>query len=54
LQKSVAGRKSGAGLAGNVVSPTRRRSWQQINRMLEFESAQKEKMSAEALGDAHR
>ena len=52
-QKPAAGRKSGAGLAANVVSPTRRRSWQQINRMLEFESAQKEKVHAEQLGDAH-
>jgi hypothetical protein len=53
LQKSATRRKSGAGVTGNVVSPTRRRSWQQINRMLEFECAQKEKTGAEPLGDAH-
>jgi hypothetical protein len=53
LQKSPAARKSAAALPAGVVSPTRRRSWQQINRMLEYESAQKEKPIAEPLGDAH-
>lgn len=30
-----------AGVAPNVAAPMRRRSWQQINRALEFESARK-------------
>jgi hypothetical protein len=31
----------GAGALSNVAAPMRRRSWQQINRALEFESARK-------------
>ncbi len=33
----------------HVAVPMRKRSWQQINRMLEFESAQKEKSAVDAL-----
>lgn len=33
--------KSSRSPAGHVAAPMRRRSWQQINRMLEFESARK-------------
>lgn len=33
----------------HVAVPMRKRSWQQINRMLEFESAQKDKSAVDAL-----
>jgi len=35
-----------------VAAPTRRRSWPQIHRLLEFESAQKEKPAADPLPPA--
>jgi hypothetical protein len=37
----------------HVAAPTRRRSWPQIHRLLEFESAQKEKPAADPLPPAH-
>jgi len=37
----------------HVAAPTRRRSWPQIHRLLEFESAQKEKPDADPLPPAH-
>ena len=37
----------------HVAAPTRRRSWPQIHRLLEFESAQKEKPAADPLPSAH-
>jgi len=36
----------------HVAAPTRRRSWPQIHRLLEFESAQKEKPAADPLPPA--
>jgi hypothetical protein len=39
-------------LAPHVAAPMRRRSWPQVNRKLEFESAQKEKPAAEPLPPA--
>jgi hypothetical protein len=36
----------------HVAAPTRRRSWPQIHRLLEFESAQKEKPAADLLPPA--
>jgi hypothetical protein len=38
----------------HVAAPTRRRSWPQIHRLLEFESAQKEKPAADPLPPAHQ
>jgi hypothetical protein len=38
----------------HVAAPTRRRSWPQIHRRLEFESAQKEKPDADPLPPAHQ
>ncbi len=38
----------------HVAAPTRRRSWPQIHRLLEFESAQKEKPVADPLPPAHQ
>jgi hypothetical protein len=38
----------------HVAAPMRRRSWPQINRLLEFESAQKEKPATEPLPPAHQ
>jgi hypothetical protein len=38
----------------HVAAPTRRRSWPQIHRLLEFESAQKEKPDADPLPPAHQ
>jgi hypothetical protein len=38
----------------HVTAPMRRRSWPQINRLLEFESAQKEKPTTEPLPPAHQ
>lgn len=38
----------------HVAAPTRRRSWPQIHRLLEFESAQKEKPAADPLPLAHQ
>ena len=40
--------------APHVAAPTRRRSWPQIHRLLEFESAQKEKPAADPLPPAHQ
>jgi len=37
----------------HVAAPTRRRSWPQIHRLLEFESAQKEKPATDPLPPAH-
>jgi hypothetical protein len=37
-----------------IAAPTRRRSWPQIHRLLEFESAQKEKPDADPLPPAHQ
>jgi len=37
----------------HVAAPTRRRSWPQIHRRLEFDSAQKEKPAADPLPPAH-
>ena len=37
----------------HVAAPTRHRSWPQIHRLLEFESAQKEKPTADPLPPAH-
>ena len=37
----------------HVAAPTRRRSWPQIHRLLEFESAQKEKPAPDPLPPAH-
>ncbi|MGH9746926.1 MAG: hypothetical protein ACRD59_12560 [Candidatus Acidiferrales bacterium] len=51
--KPATARNPGSVLAPNVIAPMRRRSWQQINRMLEFESATKEKVGAEPLPPAH-
>jgi predicted phage gp36 major capsid-like protein len=39
-------------LAPHAAAPMRRRSWPQVNRKLEFESAQKEKPAAEPLPPA--
>ena len=38
----------------HVAAPMRRRSWPQINRLLEFKSAQKEKPAADPLPPAHQ
>ncbi len=38
----------------HVAAPTRRRSWPQIHRLLEFESAQKEKPATDPLPPAHQ
>jgi hypothetical protein len=38
----------------HVAAPTRRRSWPQIHRLLEFESAQKEKPATDLLPPAHQ
>jgi len=38
----------------HVAGPTRRRSWPQIHRLLEFESAQKEKPATDPLPPAHQ
>jgi hypothetical protein len=38
----------------HVAAPTRRRSWPQIHRLLEFESVQKEKPAADPLPPAHQ
>jgi hypothetical protein len=38
----------------HVAAPTRRRSWPQIHRRLEFDSAQKEKPDADPLPPAHQ
>src|SRR3984957_11604924 len=38
----------------HAAAPTRRRSWPQIHRLLEFESAQKEKPAADPLPPAHQ
>ena len=38
----------------HVAAPTRRRSWPQIHRLLEFESAQKEKPATDPLAPAHQ
>jgi hypothetical protein len=43
-----------ANSALHVAPPMRRRSWPQINRLLEFESAQKEKPATEPLPPAHQ
>ncbi len=45
--------RSRANATPHVAAPTRRRSWPQIHRMLEFESAQKEKPAADPLPPAH-
>jgi uncharacterized coiled-coil protein SlyX len=44
--------RSRANLTPHVAAPTRRRSWPQIHRLLEFESAQKEKPAADPLPPA--
>src|SRR5277367_2409972 len=41
--------RSRANQTQHVAAPTRRRSWPQIHRLLEFESAQKEKTAADPL-----
>jgi hypothetical protein len=41
----------GSASAPHVAVPMRKRSWQQINRMLEFESARKDKPAADALAN---
>ena len=41
-------RRAGRQAGGPGASPMRRRSWQQINRMLEFESGRKKDAGAEA------
>jgi len=43
-----------ANSAPHVAAPMRRRSWPQINRLLEFESAQKEQPAADPLPPAHQ
>ena len=45
--------RSRANSTPHVAAPTRRRSWPQIHRLLEFESAQKEKPTADPLPPAH-
>jgi hypothetical protein len=45
--------RSRANPTPHVAAPTRRRSWPQIHRLLEFESAQKEKPAADPLPPAH-
>jgi hypothetical protein len=45
--------RSRANQTPHVAAPTRRRSWPQIHRLLEFESAQKEKPAADPLPPAH-
>ena len=44
--------RSRANPTPHVAAPTRRRSWPQIHRLLEFESAQKEKSAADPLPPA--
>lgn len=44
-QREGASKSNGAAVA-RLASPMRRRSWQQINRMLEFESAKKKSQEA--------
>jgi len=44
--------RSRANPTPHVAAPTRRRSWPQIHRLLEFESAQKEKPAADPLPPA--
>jgi len=44
--------RSRANATPHVAAPTRRRSWPQIHRLLEFESAQKEKPAADPLPPA--
>jgi hypothetical protein len=44
--------RSRANSTPHVAAPTRRRSWPQIHRLLEFESAQKEKRDADPLPPA--
>ncbi len=44
--------RSRANSTPHVAAPTRRRSWPQIHRLLEFESAQKEKPAADPLPPA--
>jgi hypothetical protein len=46
--------RSRANSTPHVAAPTRRRSWPQIHRLLEFESAQKEKPAADPLPPAHQ
>jgi hypothetical protein len=46
--------RSRANAPQHVAAPTRRRSWPQIHRMLEFESAQKEKLATDPLPPAHQ
>ena len=45
--------RSRANQTQHVAAPTRRRSWPQIHRLLEFESAQKEKPASDPLPPAH-
>jgi hypothetical protein len=45
--------RSRANPTPHVAAPTRRRSWPQIHRRLEFDSAQKEKPAADPLPPAH-
>jgi hypothetical protein len=46
--------RSHANATAHVAAPTRRRSWPQIHRRLEFESTQKEKPAADPLPPAHQ
>jgi hypothetical protein len=46
--------RSHANQTPHVAAPTRRRSWPQIHRLLEFESAQKEKPATDPLPPAHQ
>jgi hypothetical protein len=46
--------RSRANSAPHAAAPTRRRSWPQIHRRLEFDSAQKEKPDADPLPPAHQ
>jgi hypothetical protein len=51
-QPAASHSRSRANATPHVDAPTRRRSWPQIHRLLEFESAQKEKPDADPLPPA--